>query len=91
MDTLGSFSSGVKIGGQVIINLRFVDDIGLICSNQGDLRRLTSLLDITSRKHGMEINAEQNKIMIVGKEKKVLAQTIQVMGKELETVDSFKY
>ena len=29
--------------------------------------------------------------MIVGKEKKALAQTIQVIGKDLETVDSFKY
>ena len=29
--------------------------------------------------------------MMVGKEKRVLAQTMQVMGKDLETVDSFKY
>ena len=91
MDTLGSFSSGVKIGGQVITNLRFADDIDLICSNHGNLRRLTSLLDITSRKYCVEINAEKSKIMIVGKEKTVLAHTIQVMGKDLETVDLFKY
>ena len=38
MDTLGSFSSGVKIGGQVITNLRFADDIELMCSNEGALR-----------------------------------------------------
>ena len=56
-----------------------------------DIRRLTSLLDITSRKYGMEINAEKSRIMIVGKERKVLAQTMQVMGKDLETVHSFKY
>jgi len=47
IDTMGSFSSGVKIGGQVITNLRFADDIDLTCGNEGDLRRLTSLLDIT--------------------------------------------
>jgi len=35
---LGSFSSGVKIGGQVITNLRFADDINLIRSNEGALR-----------------------------------------------------
>jgi len=29
--------------------------------------------------------------MIVRKEKELLTQTIQVMGKDLETVDSFKY
>ena len=61
MGTLDSFSGGVKIGGQVIKNLRFADDIDLICSNEKDLRRLTSLLDITSRKYGMELNAGKAK------------------------------
>ena len=52
IDTLCSFSSGVKIRGrQIITNLRFAGDIDLICSNEEDLRRLTSLLDITSRKY----------------------------------------
>ena len=39
----------------------------------------------------MEINVEKSKIMIVRKEKELLTQTIQVVGKDLETVDSFKY
>ena len=59
--------------------------------NEEDIRRLTLLLDITSRKYGMEINAEKSKIMIVRKERKVLPQPIQVIGKGLETVDSFMY
>ena len=29
--------------------------------------------------------------MIIGKEKNVLVQTIQIIGKDLETVKSFKY
>ena len=58
MDTLGSFSSGMRKGVQIISNLRFADDNDPVCSNEGDLQRLTSLLDITSRKYGMEINAE---------------------------------
>ena len=39
----------------------------------------------------MEINANKSKILIVGKEKKTLAQTIQIMGTDLETVVSFRY
>ena len=38
----------------------------------------------------MEINAEKSRIMTVGKEKKAVAQTIKVMGKDLGAVDSFK-
>ena len=39
----------------------------------------------------MEINAEKSKIVIVRKENKVLAQTILVIGTDLETAVSFKY
>ena len=39
----------------------------------------------------MEVNAEKSKMILVGKEKEVLAQTIQAMGKDLETVESFNY
>ena len=53
IDTLGPFDSDVRIRGQLILNLRFANDIDLICSNE-DLR----LLDISSRSYGMEINAE---------------------------------
>jgi len=94
MDTLDSFdtfNSGVTIGGQTLTNLRFADDIDLICSNEEDLRQLTLLLDVTARKYGMEVSAEKSKILIIGKERKTLAQPIQINGDDLEMVDSFEY
>jgi len=69
----------------------FADDIDLICSNEEDLRQLTLLLDVTARKYGMEVSAEKSKVLIVGKERKTLAQPIQINGDDLEMVDSFEY
>nr|XP_027209727.1 uncharacterized protein LOC113803201 [Penaeus vannamei] len=69
MDTLDSFDtfkSGVKIGGQTITNLRFADDIDLICSNEEDLQQLTLLLDVTARKYGMETDTPNNKTAPAG-------------------------
>ena len=91
MDFLDSFSGDVKKGGQTITYLHSVDDIDLTCSNGEDLQQLTSLLDITQRNYGMEIHAEKSKILIVGKGRRTLAQTIQIMGTDLETAVSFKY
>ena len=91
MDFLDSFSGDVKEGGQTITYLHSVDDIDLTCSNEEDLQQLTSLLDITQRNYGMEIHAEKSKILIVGKERRTLAQTLQIMATDLETAVSFKY
>ena len=38
----------------------------------------------------MEINTKKSKIMIVEEEEKVIAQSIQVVSKSLEAVESFK-
>ena len=43
---LGFLQQWCENRGQVITHLRFVDDITMICSNEGNLRQLTSLLDI---------------------------------------------
>jgi len=48
-------------------------------------------LDVTARKYGMEVSAEKSKILIVGRERKTLAQPNQINGDELEMVDSFEY
>ncbi|XP_069972243.1 uncharacterized protein [Penaeus vannamei] len=49
---------------------------------------LDSFDTFNTRKYGMEVSAEKSKILIVGKERKTLAQPIQINGDELEMVDS---
>lgn len=61
----------VSIGGRVITNLRFIDDI-------------VSRLDIAFPKFGMEISAEQTKLMTNDK------ADISVYGQKLETIISIQ-
>ena len=48
-----------------MIIVRFVLDIGLICSCEENLLKLTSLLDVTSRRYGIKMSREKSKILVV--------------------------
>ncbi|XP_077863639.1 uncharacterized protein LOC144347877 [Saccoglossus kowalevskii] len=93
LDALEGFHGGAKIGGLVINNLRFADDIDLITDNAKDLEDLTERLDKTSRSYGMEISAEKSKTMVTMVTNNKNTQTIsaKVNGEQLEQVHSFKY
>ena len=84
-DTLGDHHGIVSIGGRVITNIRFADDIDGLVKEQ-ELVNLSNRLDKTSPKYGMEISAEQTTLMTNNTkpiEKKI--------SQELETVNQFKY
>ena len=55
--TLENFSGTVKIAGIEEKNLRFADDIDLLAGSREELADLTSRLDSTAKKYGMEISA----------------------------------
>ena len=48
------------IGGRVITNLRFADDIGSLAGSEHELVNLMNKIDSTSRNDGMEINMKQD-------------------------------
>ncbi|XP_063598641.1 uncharacterized protein LOC134775115 [Penaeus indicus] len=48
-------------------------------------------LDTTTRKYGMEISSEKNKVMVTAKEEVQLNEPITVSNQELEQVSCFKY
>ena len=53
----------VSIGGRVITNLRFADDIDDLGRSEHELVNLMNKIDSTSRTYGMEINTNKTKIM----------------------------
>lgn len=88
-DALDDHIGTVSIGGRNITNLRFADDIDGIAGNQAELSNMVSRLDKTSKRYGMEINAEKTKIMTNSGQP--LSTKITINGQELETVKKFKY
>jgi len=88
-DALEDHTGTVSIGGRIITNLRFADDIDGLAGNEQELANLVYNLDKTSSRYGMEISAEKTKLMTNSAQP--ITTKIKVSGKELEVVDHFKY
>ncbi|KAI8488077.1 hypothetical protein Bbelb_341950 [Branchiostoma belcheri] len=88
-DALENHHGTVSIGGRVVTNLRFADDIDGLAGGEQELANLVESLDTTSRKYGMEISAEKTKLM--SNNDKPITTKVAVNQEELQTVDQFKY
>ena len=79
----------VSIGGRVITNLRFADDIDGLAGSEHELVNLMNKIDSTSRIYGMEINT--NKTTIMTNYEVHFNNSISLHGEIIESVDTFKY
>lgn len=85
---LENWERGVKVGGQIISNLRFADDTTLLAKNEQDIAELIERVERESRYYGLEINRSKTKVMIVDR-----ANLLQLSGRlqGLEVVQDFIY
>ena len=79
----------VSIGGRTITNLRFADEIDGLAGEEEELANLVECLDKASIVYGMEISADNTKLMT--NNTGAINTEIKVNGQKLETVTSFKY
>ena len=80
--------TGIKIGGRTITNLRFAGDIDGLAGGEQELAKLVERLDTTSAAYGMEIRAEEIKLMTNNAHG--INTDIRVCGEKREMVSSFK-
>ena len=78
----------VSIGGRIITNLCFADDIDGFAGEE-ELANLVERLDKASTAYGMEISAEKSELMT--NNSSGINTEIKVNGQRIETVTSFKY
>ena len=62
-DALQDHEGSVSIGGRTITNLHFADDIDGLAGVEEELANLVECLDKASTAYGMEISAEETKLM----------------------------
>jgi Reverse transcriptase (RNA-dependent DNA polymerase) len=90
METLDGAEEGIRVGGELISDVRFADDQGMVANSERGLQRLMDRLNINAKKYDMKINAKKTKSMVVAK--KVGAKVeIMVDGQRIEQVKKFKY
>ena len=88
-EALEDHEGTVSIGGRTITNLRFADDIDGLAGEEEELANLVERLDKDSTAYGMEISADNTKLMT--NSTSGINTEIKVNRQKLQTITSFKY
>jgi len=86
-ETLDGFQGGLQIGGRMVTNLRYVDDIILLATSESELQELLDRLDRVSPKYSLLINVDKTKVIASDG----IACRILIQNELLEQVDTFPY
>ena len=79
----------VSIGGRLITNFRFADDIVVNAEEEEEAGVLIDRLDRTTTRYKMEIGPEKTKVMT--NNPNGFQREIKIKGQRLEEVENFKY
>ena len=88
-DALDNHVGSVNIGGKIITNLRFADDIDGLAGSETELANLIKIIDNSARAYGMKINSTKSQIMVNSEGS--FTSEIKINNEPLKVVDSFKY
>jgi len=84
-ETLDGFQGGLQIGGRMITNLRYTDDIILSTTSEAELQELVDRLDRVSRRYSLLINIDKTKVMASDG----IACRILIQNEQLAQVNTF--
>ena len=89
MDHVKESNCGIRLGGMLINNLRFADDIDLIDEDYKSLQEQLEKTRAVVEQAGLIVNVGKTKAMVFGDRK--MEQEIWVERKNVENVDKFEY
>ena len=89
MDQITSNSFGINVGGTMISNLRFADDIDLLNDNHFSLQEHIEQLTKTAEDAGLMVNIKKTKTMVFGD--KNIDEQMEINGEYIENVEEFEY
>ena len=90
IEAMEDIEEGVKVGGQLVKDVKFADDQGMVASSEQGLQRLMDGLTTTAKKYDMKINVKKTKTMLVSKS---VGGTVNIVveGQIVEQVKKFRY
>ena len=88
-EVLDNYESSVTIGGRLIANFRFADDIVVNVEMEGETGILEDRLDRTTTGYKMMIGPDKTKVM--ANNPNDFHREIKIKGQMLEEVENFKY
>ena len=81
---------GIVVGGQVVSDVRFSDDQGMVTRTENGLQKLMNKLNETAKKYNMKMNVQKTKAMVVYRNGGDIVNII-IDEEKVEQVASFKY
>ena len=90
VEALEDVEEGIRVGGELISDVRFADDQGMVASNESELQRLMDRLYVSAKNFDMKINVKKTKSMVVSRKGEGTVN-IMVEGQRVEQVKRFKY
>jgi endonuclease/exonuclease/phosphatase family metal-dependent hydrolase len=90
IEVLEDVEEGVLVGGQLVSDVRFADDQGMVAGTETGLQRIMNKLNDTAKNFSMKINVQKTKAMVVRWNGGGVVN-ITVDGQRIEQVKSFKY
>ena len=88
-EALDDHEGGVSIGGRLITNFRFADDIVVNAEEEEEAGILIDCLDRTTTRYKIEIGPDKAKVMT--NNPNGFQREIKIKGQRLEEVENFKY
>ena len=88
-EALDDHEGSVSIGGRLITNFRFADDIVVNADEEEEAGVLIDRLDRTTTRYKMEIGPDKTKVMT--NNPNGFQREIKIEGQRLEEVENFKY
>jgi len=85
--TLDGFQGGLQIGGRMVKNLRYADDIILLATSGAELQELVDGLDRVIREYSLLIKVDKIKVMA----RDGIACRVLIQNVQLEQLDTFPY
>jgi len=82
-------TSGSSIGGRLVNNLRYADDVAIITESQHDLQTILDQINTESKNYDLFMNVKKTKVMVCSKD--AIQVNIQLDKERVEQVDDFVY
>ena len=95
IEAMEDVEEGVRVGGELLKDVKFADDQGMVAQTEKGLQTIMDALSKTGKEYDMKINVKKTKVMRVCKNgsKREGGNSINIMieGQWVEQVNQFRY
>src|SRR6476469_5864665 len=89
-EALENVEEGIRIGGELIKDLKYADDQGMVANTEAGLQSLMDSLNTTAKHYDMKSNIKKTKAMVVSRNRgERVNKTVE--GQSIEQVSKFRY